>query len=424
MSALLACLLWTALPIPDCGLRIADRAPPSTLRNSKAATHNPPAAIVVATSRGEARVTVSTERGHPTLPLPPLSGLLPITHRVAGDWADVTFAGHAFRFLLGAPVLLSGERLVPLAGGAYVARDTLFVPLQWLADYIPRIFREAYRYDPLAARFEEARLQPVVRAAPAGLIRAPSALARQHGFRAYHKLVIDPGHGGMDGGNPGRYLPEGVREKQVTLAIGRRLRDELLRRGVEVVLTRDGDRFVPLADRARLCGEDCDLFVSIHVNSLPRRPGYELVSGLETYFLGESVTADAERVAQMENEALRYEVDSDAELADALSFILKDLHVNEYLRESALLAELIQRSAARVHPGAGRRVAQSPSFYVLRAARRPAALIETGFATNRQDARYLTSTGGQEELARAIADAIVAYLLQYEGKVLLDEASR
>ncbi len=399
-----------------------------------------PAKVVIATARGESTVPVSRERGHPALAAPALAGLLPLAHAVTGGWAEVAFAGQPFRFLLGAHLFMYHGQAVPLAGGAYVARDTLFLPLQWLAEYIPRLFHEGYRYDPLAARFEEARLQPVVTrispplappsaapappagspetAPPAGTL--PSAeLARRHGFRTHHKVVLDPGHGGRDPGNPGLHFPGATREKDVTLALAQRVAQQLQRMGIEVVLTRTTDTLINLVDRARLCRADCDLFASIHINSLPRRAGYEDASGMETYFLGQALTADAQRVAAMENEALRYETRQIDDLGDALSFIFKDLHANEFLRESALLAATVQRTAARVHPGGDRGVHQN-QFVVLATARRPAILIEAGFATNRRDARYLTSPAGQTELANAIAEGIAAYLRQYERKVLTE----
>ena len=100
-----------------------------------------------------------------------------------------------------------------------------------------------------------------------------------------------------------------------------------------------------------------------------------------------------------------------------MSFIFKDLHTNEYLRESALLADAVQSHAARVHPGRNRGVSQA-RFAVLGAARRPAVLVETGFATNREDAAFLSSATGQQRLAAAIADGVAVYLRQYEDKIL------
>jgi N-acetylmuramoyl-L-alanine amidase len=383
-----------------------------------------PRSIVIATSRGENVVPLSTERGHPALAAPQLSALLPITAEPESDpsWLRVRLAGHQFRFLLDAPVFTHLTRIVPLAGGAYIVRDTVFIPLQWLATYVPKVFSEAYRYDPLAGRFEEAGLTPVMarvsgEGTPPDRQPAPEA-ARRLGLRFSHRVVVDAGHGGKDPGNPGRYLPRGMKEKHVTLGIALDLQEMLQSRGIEVIMTRTGDTYPDVYERAPMCREDCDLFVSIHVNSLGGGRSAERVRGVETYFFDQAQTADAERVASMENEFLRYESDVAVEEDDALGFILKDLQRNEYLRESAQLAELVQERAGSVHPGGGRKVAQA-RFIVLRVARRPAILVEVGYATNPQDGRYLASPAGQRELATAIADGVIDYLLRYETKTAI-----
>ncbi len=153
------------------------------------------------------------------------------------------------------------------------------------------------------------------------------------------------------------------------------------------------------------------------MNSLRPRRGYDRINGVETYFLGEALSAEARRVADMENEALRYETGDPNETDDALEFIFKDLQTNEFLRESALLADIVQTATARVHPGEDRGVAQN-RFVVLATATRPAILLETGFATNRRDGVYLASAEGQREIAKAAAEGIEEYLKRYEEKVL------
>jgi len=138
------------------------------------------------------------------------------------------------------------------------------------------------------------------------------------------------------------------------------------------------------------------------------------VNGVETYFLSDAKTEDQKRVAQMENDALRF---GTSPVVDGpLGFILRDLQLNEYLRESARLAELVQGKVARIHPGEDRGVQQGP-FLVLAAARRPCILVETGFATNPSDGAFLASATGQHKIATAIADGIVAYLLEFERKI-------
>jgi len=384
-----------------------------------------PASLVIATSRGEAVVPITAERGQPALAAPDLARLLPLTVDLRPDWATVTFAGQPFRFLLGAPVVLYGMRLVPLIAGAYLARDTLFLPLQWLTGYVPEVFTEGYRYDALAGRFEESAVTPVVaRPAPRApapvAARRPSRLPPSGVLRFPHTVVVDPGHGGDDPGNPGLHFPRNMREKDVTLAIGKLLRTELERRGIDVIMTRTRDTLIALNDRGGYCRTECDLFLSIHVNSLPNRGHYQEIGGISTYFLAAARTEEADRVARMENDAVRYDTDRPDAGNDPMQFILKDLQTNEFLRESAVLAEMIQSHSSRVHPGGDRGVSQA-GFVVLNTARRPAVLIETGFSTNPEDGKFLSTPATQLRLAQSIADAVVAYLQRYENKVAVGD---
>ena len=118
----------------------------------------------------------------------------------------------------------------------------------------------------------------------------------------------------------------------------------------------------------------------------------------------------------MENDAVRFEASPDAAVPiGGLDFILKDLQLNEHLRESARVAELVQKGLGSVHTGENRGVKQA-GFMVLTTARRPAILVEMGYSTNPQDGRLLTTRNSQRAMAAAIADAVVAYLLEYERK--------
>ena len=98
-----------------------------------------------------------------------------------------------------------------------------------------------------------------------------------------------------------------------------------------------------------------------------------------------------------------------------LDFILKDLQTNEFLRESARASELVQSHIREVHTGPDRGVKQA-GFAVLASARRPAILIELGYSTNPEDGRLMSSPNGQAALADRIADAIVAYLREYDRR--------
>ncbi len=393
-----------------------------------------PQVVVIATSRGETSVPVTTERGAAAVAAARLGPPLGLTVVLDGSRVTVGLSGTVFVFQLGAAFVRAGGVVYGLVGEPYVARDTVFLPVHWLADCVPRALGGRYRWDP-ASGADVGRLvelpvaNAVAAAAPPGVASAPppaSSTAAPNpltGLRLHHTVVIDPGHGGVDPGNPGRYFPSHLVEKDITLAIGRLLRAELVRRAIAVMLTRSTDTLIDLTDRGALCKAACDLFVSIHVNAMPESRRADRVSGVETYFLSDAKTEDQQRVAQMENEAIRFETGTSSAATGPLGFILRDLQLNEYLRESAQLARLVQDSAGRIHPGGDRGVQQA-GFTVLTTARRPAILVETGFATNRTDGAFLASSLGQHKIASAIADGIVAYLLEFERKLAIAAPAR
>lgn len=370
-----------------------------------------PGQITVAGARGVATIPVRADpAGAPVISAPQLAAALGGAVRMQDGWVEVVVARQPFRFLVGAPLYLFSSQLHPLANPVWLARDTVYVPFQFVAEVIPYYLGERYRYDARAARLED------VAARPSATKEAKPADRLPNGLRPGHVVTIDPGHGGVDPGNPGIYFPRGVREKDVVLQIGILLREELQKRGVGVRMTRTTDTLIALGDRGPVCTAACDLFVSLHVNSLARRRGYTEVRGFETYFLAEARTEDAARVAQMENDAVRFETgDSEGPMTGGLDFILKDLQLNEHLRESARAAELVQKRLKGVHTGLDRGVKQA-GFRVLTTARRPAILVELGYSTNPQDGRLLTLRRSQRDLAEAIADAVVDYLRDYERK--------
>lgn len=419
--------------------------------------------VRITTPSGDTSVPISHERGA-AVAAPLVSGALDLAVAIEGGRATVVLRGAGFVFAFGSPYARIGTRLCQLVDESYVARDTLFLPLAWFTDCVPTVFAGRFRWDPVNGRLVETGAPPSAVAAdpPPRQLPAPGPTARQPadsptggsgattsvaigpapapgapavpaaaavrdrpnpvtGLRHRHVIVIDPGHGGRDPGNPGRFFPPGMTEKDVNLAIGKLLRDELASRGIVASLTRSGDTLIDLHDRAGYCRDDCDLFVSLHVNSMPDGKRNGVANGVETYFLSEAKTEDQRRVAQMENDAIRFESPDAQAVEGGLATILKDLQQNEYLRESARLAELVQQKVARTSPGEDRGVQQA-GFYVLNSARRPAILVETGFSTNRGDGAFLASTAGQRKIASAIADGIVNYLLEFERKVAIGGA--
>lgn len=378
----------------------------------------PPDQLQVTTERGVERITLRLDpaRG-PLVPLAPLVAAVGGSFDVAAPWVTWRSPSGRFRFLVGTPLVDDGDGVRPLPAPTLRGGDTIWVPLAFVADILADPARRAWTWSAASATLAEGPpISELAARPPATTVAAEERARLPNGLRPGHHVTVDAGHGGTDPGNPGLYFPAGMKEKHVTLAVSLLVREELERQGVRVTMTRTTDTLINLGHRApRYCRDDCDLFVSIHVNDLPRRAGYTAVRGFETYFQAEARTADAARVAAMENEAIRYELPAEEETLEGLAFILRDLQVNEFLREAGRAAELMQSSLREVHGGPDRGVKQA-NFAVLNTARRPAVLVELGFATNREDARLMTTPEGQRALARAIARAIVNYLREHDRK--------
>lgn len=374
----------------------------------------PPSSIVVTTPRGETRIQVRAGGlAGPSLPGKALLAALNGSLKQNAPWVELTVARQTFDFLIGAPFMRFNDRTQPLSGWAWEGGDSLFLPLQFVTELLPQLLAERYTWDAGNGRLTETG--PAI-AAPRA--KAPPEKRLPNGLLAGHVVTVDAGHGGIDPGNPGIFFPRGINEKHVTLQVALLLRDELKERGVKVVMTRTTDTLIGFRDRARFCIAECDLFVSLHVDALPRsaRNRYRSVSGFHTIIIGEENTEDADRIARMENEALRFEEDTAQAPTEGLDFILGNLQMNEYLRESARAAELVQDNVSKIHTGTNRGVKQSKVLAVLNQARRPAILVEMGFSTNPEDARIMSNRKSQEAMASAIADAIVDYLRDYERK--------
>jgi N-acetylmuramoyl-L-alanine amidase len=220
-------------------------------------------------------------------------------------------------------------------------------------------------------------------------------------------VVIDPGHGGADHGARGR---AGVLEKDVVLAVSRKLATALEAEGYRVVLTREDDRFVSLPERTALANRSrAGLYLSIHANSSTDRA----VRGAETYFLSLSASDDeARRVANTENRVFA-RPEASAGSGDVVGDILGDLIRTDHLRASSDMAGEIQRKLDAL-PGPGRGVKQAP-FVVLMGVNMPAALLEIGFLTHPQEERNLASASYQAELAGAVASAVSAVRERHAG---------
>lgn len=233
--------------------------------------------------------------------------------------------------------------------------------------------------------------------------RGALSLARQLGLQV-SRIVIDPGHGGHD---PGA-RSHGLREAEIVLDIALRLERRLLTQpGIEVVLTRRDNTYVPLTDRTALANrEQADLFLSIHANA-SRKPH---VRGVETYFLNFAPDPSAERIAARENASGGGAMNN---LGDLLETIASNSKANESRDFAAVIQNAVVTALRRADPDVPDLGVKQAPFIVLIGARMPSVLAEISFLTNSRDAGLLSS----DDYRDLIADALFEGVLRYRGKL-------
>lgn len=219
-------------------------------------------------------------------------------------------------------------------------------------------------------------------------------------------IAIDAGHGGQDPGALGR---GGTREKDVTLAIARKLVAEInAEEGMRAVLVRDGDYFITLGARTRKARQlGADMFISIHADSVANRA----VSGSSVYVLSLRGASDeaARWLAESENAADLKGGVSVNEGSDVLASVLLDVTQKESISDSVEAADSVLaalRSVGNVHGSARVRHA---GFMVLKSPDIPSMLVETAFISNPEDERRLRDPGHQQRVAAAVKAGIRAY---------------
>jgi len=247
-----------------------------------------------------------------------------------------------------------------------------------------------------AAGASSARPAP---AAPSANVEGRFSLSRQLGL-GINRIVIDPGHGGHDPGTKSR----GLSEAELVVDVARRLEALLLKEpGVEVVLTRRTDVFVPLEERTAIANrEGADLFLSIHANSSRSNKA----GGVETYFLNFASNPDAEAVAARENSA-------SGRTMHSLPDIVKAITLNNKLDESRDFATLVQRSMienlAKANGSVRDRGVKQAPFVVLIGAGMPSVLAEIAFMTHSQEGKLLKTPAYRQRIAEALFQGVRRY---------------
>jgi len=281
--------------------------------------------------------------------------------------------------------------------------------------YLPdpfRIVMDIYPGRPEKAAAEKApagepEAKPEPKARPAEPSAGGYSLARQLGL-GIKTIVLDPGHGGTD---PGCVGSGGEKEKDIVLDLCLRLQKLLAGiQGVEVVLTRETDIFIPLENRTVIANQkQSDLFVSVHVNSSlnPQR------TGVETFYLNLSLDPDVDQTAARENATSTKSI---GQMRDILTKIVQ----NSKIVESRDLAHKVQGRLVDALSASYSEVrnlgAKGGPFWVLIGSNMPSILVEVSHLSNAREAARLKEEAYRQKIAQGIYDGLVDYM-QSLGKV-------
>ncbi len=294
---------------------------------------------------------------------------------------------HKINLKVGDDLVLVDQRAILLNHPVDIYAGTPVVPAKFKEDVIDSLFREE------RAPYQKAASFPI-----SGKIK---------------KVVVDAGHGGNDPGAIGR---TGLREKDVNLDIAKRLATLLRSEGVNVVMTRSSDRFIPLGSRVQITNNSkADLFVSIHSNANRTRS----MNGFEVYYVAMSLNDAKRALFAARSSNLNLDGASFASRSVELKAILWDLIYAYDRAESIQLAKNICKS---VGSNTDVRVigVKDARYAVLRGSRIPAVLVETGFVSNYSEERMLKNGFYRQK----IAEGIMGGISDYAQELLLAEASR
>ncbi len=227
------------------------------------------------------------------------------------------------------------------------------------------------------------------------------SMVRQLGL-GIQRIVIDPGHGGKD---PGCIGKKGTYEKDIVLDICTRLKKLLLQnKGLEIILTRETDFFVPLDDRADIANQKkADIFISVHANSYPNRKR----AGVETYYLNFNQDPDVLKVAARENATTTKNISQQREILE------KIIQTNK-LMESRDLANRLQKSLvtrlASKYQGIKNLGVKGGPFWVLIGGEMPSVLVEISHLSNPLEEQRLNTTQYRQSVAQGIYEGILQYI--------------
>lgn len=232
-------------------------------------------------------------------------------------------------------------------------------------------------------------------------------------------VVLDAGHGGSDHGAARTYAETGyLAEKNITLAVTLKVGSMLEKnKDFKIIYTRKTDEYPSLTERTTLANRSkADLFISIHVNSNTRTSPY----GTETFVQGPDQNKVNLEVAKVENDVIFLdakdrETFGSYDASSPESLIALKIQQSRYLESSLILGGFVEDNFVNKDKRFSRGVKQQ-NLHVLRMNAMPSVLIEVGFISNYEEALYLSSERGQDEIAQSIYNAIISYKAAYDRK--------
>ena len=222
-------------------------------------------------------------------------------------------------------------------------------------------------------------------------------------------IVLDAGHGGKD---PGAVNPRKVYEKNVVFNITKYVRNELVKKGFKVYLTRDKDKFIKLSKRTKFANrKNADMFISIHANAVPAKRANE-AKGIETYFLSPARSDRAKRVAALENKG-----DMSNMGWSSKNSLLTILNQSKITASNKIAIDIQRNMLYQLRNKYGKSaikdggVREGP-FWVLVGAQMPAVLIEVGYISHPVEGRRIATKAYQRTIAKGIVEGVESYFLK------------
>ncbi|MFH1440756.1 MAG: N-acetylmuramoyl-L-alanine amidase [Candidatus Omnitrophota bacterium] len=301
------------------------------------------------------------------------------------DWDYDTFTRgitlrketHKINLAVGQPLIVIDGKSKDLKYPVEFYRGTIVVPVKFKEQVLDLLFKQ------LSLNSQSAR--------------------KQKAFLSIKKVVIDAGHGGKDPGAIGRGI--GLKEKDVNLDIALRLAEALKKEGIEVIMTRSTDVFIPLKKRVDIANTaNADLFISIHANSNRVRS----LEGFEVYYISENVSDSKRALSSAENDFLNIDKNCFDHYTLDLKAVLWDLIYTNSRAESVELAQAICHSVNR-NLSAKVLGVKTAAFCVLKGTHMPAVLVETGFLSNRNEESLLKSGSYRQQVADAVFEGVEDY---------------